>query len=936
MKPSLPLSLTLLCAAAAPLHAGDAPPQPELARLIERLTSRAVAPWQISKSADGTTRIDTGEGFQHVALAQAFGQDLRLGCVASLGEAKRFFGRDIASGKALPGTVGDPALQAIAERHGMAPQEYVFYRDMIEHWKAGGAKAGATITIVNNDAPDEGFNSTAAQLLPAPGNNNKPNLGAQRLALFEAAADVWAAFLDSEIEIRVDAQFNPLSPCTPSGGVLGGAGANGLFADNSGTPPNPEFLATVYPNALFSKQRGVDANGASPEINTTFNSDVDAGCLGVGTRFYYGLDNATPNGTINLFAVVLHELGHGLGFASFANPDGSRPGDIPDIWARYQIDASTGETWDTMTNAEREDSSVDTGDLFWIGSNVSGASGDLSDGRDPAQGWVQLYAPSAYAEGSSVSHFDTEVSPNVLMEPFISTGLPLDLDLTRQLMRDIGWFRDSNLDGVADTISNVQPSGGSLEPGTNISISWSQTSGFDRNVTIELSTDGGATFPTVIAQNVANTGSRSWTVPNIATNQARIRVREHDFVAPAGVSAANFSIAANAPPSFTPAAAISRQRGSTAGSPIAVGTVSDPDTAVGTLTVTQIAGGSSSGVSAAAISNNAGAVTAAVSASCNASAGTLRFQVSDGSSTGSGNLQVNLSNNSAPLLGYADASVDGGGARSISPNLGPSDNGTISAFSVANLGTFAGLVSVDAGGVVSVSNAAPVGQHTLVIRATDNCSSSTEASFVLTVNNTAPSFTPAAAITRQQGSPAGAAVTVGTVSDAQTFAGSLEVSAVTGGTASGLLVSDPINTLGTVSASVAAGCSATTGTQRFQVSDGALSSTGDLQVTVTANTPPQLAYPNLSLAFDATGTLGPTTPPTDNGSVESISVLSTGSFTGTLGVGPGGVVSIGNAAPPGVHTIALRAVDNCGAPTDASFQLQVREPSLFEDGFEDP
>ena len=58
--------------------------------------------------------------------------------------------------------------------------------------------------------------------------------------------------------------------------------------------------------------------------------------------------------------------------------------------------------------------------------------------------------------------------------------------------------------------------------------------------------------------------------------------------------------------------------------------------------------------------------------------------------------------------------------------------------------------------------------------------------------------------------------------------------------------------------------------------------------------------------------------------------------TRAMGVDPGGVVSLGNAAPAGVHTITLRAVDNCGAPTDASFQLQVREPSLFEDGFEDP
>ena len=44
---------------------------------------------------------------------------------------------------------------------------------------------------------------------------------------------------------------------------------------------------------------------------------------------------------------------------------------------------------------------------------------------------------------------------------------------------------------VPDTITNVQPSGGSLTAGANATITWTNTGGFDRNVTIELSTDGG-------------------------------------------------------------------------------------------------------------------------------------------------------------------------------------------------------------------------------------------------------------------------------------------------------------------------------------------------------------------------------------------------------------------------------------------------------------
>lgn len=61
-------------------------------------------------------------------------------------------------------------------------------------------------------------------------------------------------------------------------------------------------------------------------------------------------------------------------------------------------------------------------------------------GTDP-DGFVQLYAPGAVAPGSSVSHFDTRLDPNALMEPFITDSLiaHINLDLTPALFEDIGW-----------------------------------------------------------------------------------------------------------------------------------------------------------------------------------------------------------------------------------------------------------------------------------------------------------------------------------------------------------------------------------------------------------------------------------------------------------------------------------------------------------------
>jgi hypothetical protein len=74
-------------------------------------------------------------------------------------------------------------------------------------------------------------------------------------------------------------------------------------------------------------------------------------------------------------------------------------------------------------------------------------------GADPA-GRILLYTPNPVIGGSSVSHWDTIATPNQLMEPNINSDLPLAIDmphdLTRSLLRDVGWFPDRDLDGVAD------------------------------------------------------------------------------------------------------------------------------------------------------------------------------------------------------------------------------------------------------------------------------------------------------------------------------------------------------------------------------------------------------------------------------------------------------------------------------------------------------
>jgi hypothetical protein len=63
-----------------------------------------------------------------------------------------------------------------------------------------------------------------------------------------------------------------------------------------------------------------------------------------------------------------------------------------------------------------------------------------------------MYTPNPVAPGSTISHWDTSMFPNQIMEPSINGDLPhivsAPQDLTLSLMRDIGWYEDRDLDMV--------------------------------------------------------------------------------------------------------------------------------------------------------------------------------------------------------------------------------------------------------------------------------------------------------------------------------------------------------------------------------------------------------------------------------------------------------------------------------------------------------
>jgi hypothetical protein len=230
------------------------------------------------------------------------------------------------------------------------------------------SQAAATIRIVNANDPGVGFNDPTPAL-PV-GGNPGTTLGAQRLIAFQRAADIWGANLNSDVEVRVDAAFEPLD-CDATGAVLGAAGASEIYADFPGAPRS----ATWYPSALASKLAGFDVTfQQSPHIIARFNARLGLApdCL-PGSPFYLGLDRQFGTG-IDLVTVLLHELGHGLGFQTFTDDyTGEQLLGAPSIWDYYLVDNRSNRNWVSLSPAQRAATAVSGTGLSWNGPRVTAA-----------------------------------------------------------------------------------------------------------------------------------------------------------------------------------------------------------------------------------------------------------------------------------------------------------------------------------------------------------------------------------------------------------------------------------------------------------------------------------------------------------------------------------------------------------------------------------
>ena len=218
----------------------------------------------------------------------------------------------------------------------------------------------------------------------------------------QAAIDVWSENFSSTVPVNVNVSWGRAS----SYGILAAASAKNNFANFPNAPDKTLYYAAALANALAGK----DIDPTAPELEITITSDAP---------WYYGTDGKCPPKSYDLESVILHEMGHGLGFIS---------GNYYDQYSGYgRIDQPTpfdayAQLPDGRRLADMPSPSIETGKaltspLYWSGENAIKANNGI---KPP------LYAPSIYEPGSSISHLDertfSQSGANSVMTPNLDSG----------------------------------------------------------------------------------------------------------------------------------------------------------------------------------------------------------------------------------------------------------------------------------------------------------------------------------------------------------------------------------------------------------------------------------------------------------------------------------------------------------------------------------
>ncbi|MGX1929134.1 T9SS type A sorting domain-containing protein [Flagellimonas sp. 2504JD4-2] len=328
---------------------------------------------------------------------------------------------------------------------------------------------------------------------------------------FQSAVDAWAANLSSDTPIFVAAVFQQLDP-----GVLGSAGPTRIYANSPGLERN-----TWYGNALADKLSGEDLGPGLYDIVANFST--------VFPNWYYGTDGNTPPGDFDFKTVVLHELGHGLGFfGSMFVDNASGIGDYgfgipnPVFPAIYDRLANSSDGKSILKENRYGNFTTELGDVLLSGpltakgprikKATQGKGAQLftildSEIFGDIPGLTDLWLP-----GSSYSHLDFVTyagGPNGLMVPFLFRGLSFagPDNIVLSIFDDMGWNGQVNREVMEDRSNDGNGGDDPLAEAQNVVSLYPNP--FTSNVNITL-----AEGRTIKKASISDFAGSLYSVPN--------------------------------------------------------------------------------------------------------------------------------------------------------------------------------------------------------------------------------------------------------------------------------------------------------------------------------------------------------------------------------------------------------------------------------------
>jgi hypothetical protein len=304
---------------------------------------------------------------------------------------------------------------------------------------------------------------------------------------FEHAAEIWGSHLSSPVPISINATWRSLGANT-----LGSAGPTRIFTlSGPGIFPNT-FYTIAQTNALIGRD-------VKEEPDVTVTSDINVNISCDRENWYFGTDANTPAGQFDLVTVLLHEIGHGIGFIGTVFGDNNsqtadwgievQSGDqLPLVYDQFALDGNFDKLidLDIYSNPSSELYRAATGRVGGVFFSGLEAEFSIDNVRVP------LWAPNPYRSGSSYSHldqnfFDTNgpYGSSALMRPQIPTALAIHSPgpVFCGMLQDMAWPLGPACEFLIEDTGPIErpllaiPGNGSTDQSVNPQLIWNDSPG---------------------------------------------------------------------------------------------------------------------------------------------------------------------------------------------------------------------------------------------------------------------------------------------------------------------------------------------------------------------------------------------------------------------------------------------------------------------------